>query len=74
VRAADTTQVMSKSSRANPGKEMVTVYGKITKELADRLDAQAEDRRWSRAQMVAYCIEQFIAQNDGGAGEQKKDD
>lgn len=52
---------------------MVTVYGKIAKDLADRLDALAEDRRWSRAQMVAYCIEHFIEQNDGAAGEQKKE-
>jgi predicted transcriptional regulator len=73
VTGADTTHDMSKSSRANPGKEMVTVYGKISKDLADRLDALAEQRRWSRAQMVAYCIEQFIEQNDGAAGEQKKE-
>ena len=26
----------------------------------ERLDRMAEERRWSRAQMVAYCIEQFI--------------
>jgi len=39
---------------------MVTVYGKIPKQLVERLDRLAEERRWSRAQMVAYCIEQFI--------------
>ena len=39
---------------------MVTVYGKITRDLAERLDRLADDRRWSRAQMVAYCIEQFV--------------
>ena len=39
---------------------MVTVYGKIPKQLAEQLDRLAEERRWSRAQMVAYCIEQFI--------------
>ena len=51
---------MAKSSRAKPDSEMVTVYGKITRELAERLDQLADDRRWSRAQMVAYCIEQFV--------------
>ena len=60
---ADTTHNMSKSSRPNPGREMVTVYGKIPKELADRLDQLADERRWSRAQMVAYCIEQFVEKN-----------
>jgi predicted transcriptional regulator len=45
---------------------MVTVYGKIPKELADRLDRLAEERRWSRAQMVAYCIEQFVEHGSGG--------
>ena len=50
--------VMAKTGQAKP--EVVTVYGKITKELAERLDRMAEERRWSRAQMVAYCIEQFI--------------
>ena len=48
---------------------MVTVYGKITKELTERLDRLAEERRWSRAQMVAYCIEQFI---EGESQGQKK--
>ena len=57
---------MTKPSRANSSKEVVTVYGKIPKELAERLDQLAEERRWSRAQMVAYCIEHFIQQNAGG--------
>ena len=39
---------------------MVTVYGKIPKELVERLDRLADERRWSRAQMVAYCIEQMV--------------
>ena len=39
---------------------MVTVYGKVPKEMVERLDRLAEDRRWSRAQMVAFCIEQFV--------------
>ena len=39
---------------------MVTVYGKIPKELVERLDRLADLRRWSRAQMVAFCIEQFV--------------
>lgn len=56
---------MSKSSRANPGKELVTVYGKVPRELAERLDRLADERRWSRAQMVAYCIEQFVEQSGG---------
>jgi len=43
---------------------MVTVYGKIPRELAERLDALSTERRWSRAQMVAYCIEYFIEQHD----------
>jgi predicted transcriptional regulator len=51
---------MTKPSRPNSGKEMTTVYGKVPKKLADRLDQLAERRRWSRAQMVAYCIEHFI--------------
>jgi predicted transcriptional regulator len=51
---------MVKTSRAKPDREMVTVYGKITREMAERLDRLADERRWSRAQMVAYCIEQFI--------------
>ena len=46
---------------------MVTVYGKVPKEVADRLDELANERRWSRAQMVAYCIEQFVEQSPGGA-------
>jgi predicted transcriptional regulator len=49
---------MAKSGQEKP--EVVTVYGKVAKELAERLDRMAEERRWSRAQMVAYCIEQFI--------------
>lgn len=57
---------MTKSSRANPGREMVTVYGKIEKPVADRLDELADERRWSRAQMVAYCIEQFVEQSQAG--------
>ena len=56
---------MSQSSRANPGKELVTVYGKVPRELAERLDRLADERRWSRAQMVAYCIEQFVEQSGG---------
>ena len=48
---------------------MVTVYGKIPRDLAERLDQLAEDRRWSRAQMVTYCIEQFVASQ---ASEPKK--
>ena len=48
---------------------MVTVYGKITRELAERLDRLADERRWSRAQMVAYCIEQFV---DGATRGQQK--
>lgn len=51
---------MAKSGQSKPGEELVTVYGKIPKQLAERLDALAEERRWSRAQMVAYCIEQFV--------------
>ena len=51
---------MAKTSEPKPGRDMVTVYGKITRELAERLDRHAEARRWSRAQMVAYCIEQFV--------------
>jgi predicted transcriptional regulator len=49
---------MAKTGKPKP--EMVTVYGKIARDLADRLDRMAEERRWSRAQMVAYCIEQFV--------------
>ena len=51
---------MAKSGQSKPGQELVTVYGKIPRELAERLDALAEERRWSRAQMVAYCIEQYV--------------
>lgn len=43
---------------------MLTVYGKITRELAERLDRLAAERRWSRAQMVAYCIEQYVDRPD----------
>ena len=58
---------MAKTSGSKPGREMVTVYGKIPKELVERLDRLAEDRRWSRAQMVAYCIEQFIESQPQGS-------
>ncbi len=58
--ATDTISIMAKTSQPKPDMEMVTVYGKITRELAERLDRLAAERRWSRAQMVAYCIEQFI--------------
>ena len=56
---------MSKSSRANAGKDLVTVYGKVPRDLAERLDRLADERRWSRAQMVAYCIEQFVERSGG---------
>jgi hypothetical protein len=56
----DIISIMAKTSQPNPSGEMVTVYGKIARELAERLDRLADDRRWSRAQMVAYCIEQFV--------------
>jgi predicted transcriptional regulator len=46
---------------------MVTVYGKIPRELVERLDRLADERRWSRAQMVAYCIEQFVASQGKGS-------
>ncbi len=56
---------MAKTGQAEPGdgggRGMVTVYGKITRDLAERLDRLAGERRWSRAKMVAYCIEQFVA-------------
>ena len=51
---------MAKTSQPKPDREMVTVYGKITRDLAEALDRLAERRRWSRAQMVAYCIEVFV--------------
>jgi predicted transcriptional regulator len=51
---------MAKTSQHKPEREMVTVYGKVTRELAERLDRLAAERRWSRAQMVAYCIEQYV--------------
>lgn len=54
---------MAKTGKPKPGGgggEMVTVYAKVTRDLAERLDRLADDRRWSRAQMVAYCIEQFV--------------
>ena len=60
MRVADRTPNMTKPTRANSGKDMTTIYGKVPRELADRLDQLAEQRRWSRAQMVAFCIEQFI--------------
>ena len=46
---------------------MVTVYGKIPKELVERLDRLADERRWSRAQMVAYCIERFVETQGKGS-------
>ena len=58
--------VMAKSGQSKPGQELVTVYGKIPRELAERLDQLAEERRWSRAQMVAYCIEQFVGEESKG--------
>jgi hypothetical protein len=59
---ADTKHIMAKTSQAKPAdsREMITVYGKISRELAERLDRLADERRWSRAQMVAYCIEQLV--------------
>jgi predicted transcriptional regulator len=65
---ADTKHIMAKQSQAKPAdsREMITVYGKVTRELAERLDRLADERRWSRAQMVAYCIEQFV-ENAGKA-------
>ena len=57
---------MAKPSQSKPGQEVVTVYGKIPRELAERLDALADERRWSRAQMVAYCIEQFVEAESRG--------
>ena len=63
---------MTKSSRANPSREMVTVYGKIEKPVADRLDELAAARRWSRAQMVAYCIEQFVERSDASSSKGEK--
>jgi hypothetical protein len=59
---ADTKHIMAKQSQAKPAdsREMITVYGKVSRELAERLDRLADERRWSRAQMVAYCIEQFV--------------
>jgi predicted transcriptional regulator len=60
---------MTKPSRSNSGKEMTTVYGKIPKKLADQLDRMAEQRRWSRAQMVAFCIEHFIENQSGNPPE-----
>jgi len=57
---------MTKPSRSNSGKEMTTVYGKVPKKLADQLDRLAEQRRWSRAQMVAFCIEYFIENQPDG--------
>ena len=59
---ADTKHIMAKTSQPKQAdtREMITVYGKITRELAERLDRLADERRWSRAQMVAYCIEQFV--------------
>lgn len=67
---ADTKGEMIKPSRPNTGEEMVTVYGKVPRKLAERLDELAAERRWSRAQMVAYCIEQFIER--GGSGKRSE--
>jgi len=73
IPCADTESTMVRSSRDNPSKEMITVYGKIAKAIADKLDALADRRRWSRAQMVAFCIEQFVEKNepDERGGNQK---
>jgi hypothetical protein len=75
VKVADTV-TMTKPSPANSGKEMTTVYGKIPRKLADRLDQLAGQRRWSRAQMVAFCIEHFIENQGSNAAGQSipKDD
>lgn len=54
---------MAKTSQPKPDQDMVTVYGKIPRALAERLDELAAERRWSRAQMVAYCIEQLVEQS-----------
>jgi predicted transcriptional regulator len=51
---------MARAGKPKPGGKLVTVYGKITRKLTEQLDRLAEERRWSRAQMVAYCIEQFV--------------
>ena len=57
---------MAKSSLSKPGPELITVYGKIPREMAEQLDRLADERRWSRAQMVAYCIEQFVERESKG--------
>jgi len=58
---------MAKTGQSKPGRDMVTVYGKIPKELVERLDRLADERRWSRAQMVAYCIERFVETQGKGS-------
>jgi hypothetical protein len=40
--------IMAKTSQPKPDSGMVTVYGKIPRELAERLDRLADERRWSR--------------------------
>ena len=57
---------MAKPSQPKP--EVVTVYGKITRDQAERLDRLAAERRWSRAQMVAYCIEQYLERSPSANG------
>ena len=52
---------MAKTSQPKRAPDMVTVYAKVTRDLAERLDRLADARRWSRAKMVAYCLEQFVA-------------
>ena len=56
---------MIKPTRPSPGNaDMVTVYGKVPRTMAERLDVLAAERRWSRAQMVAYCIEKFLEKSE----------
>jgi predicted DNA-binding protein len=56
---------MIKPTRPTPGNaDMVTVYGKVPRQMAERLDVLADQRRWSRAQMVAYCIEKFLEKGE----------
>ena len=63
--AADSNSRHEQVEPRNTGKELVTVYGKVPRDLAERLDRLADERRWSRAEMVAYCIEQFVEQSGG---------
>lgn len=63
---------MTNPIRPNPGKEMVTVYGKVPRQWAERLDELAGERRWSRAQLVSYCIEQFIENADPSESHREK--